>query len=214
VNFLPHKNQKRSSFDYNLESDMSTILSSVLFASSANSESKANRRTSFKKNKRQSLKRSNSSKSNTSKSNSSSSSSASLIFFSKKTQAIPSKVAIGPLPFQRFQDNYLDETKDDNLSKIGYFQEGKQPSAEYCGSFYKRFGDKPCRQRKNVSFFKSSHENTFWNSVVQKIWECTLPTTHQEEEWFEEVPFQRDGYLDIRHENGEWHFWEESSHRS
>lgn len=96
--------------------------------------------------------------------------------------------------------------------------------SEHWGSFHRRFGTKPRTGRKNLKdFFRkpstirkqdSLKVDGLWSSVVDAMWECTNPDVGERDEgdeWFDEVPLQRGGYLDIHQENGKWHFMEEVS---
>eukprot|EP00980_Cylindrotheca_fusiformis_P031434 scaffold26366_cov117-Cylindrotheca_fusiformis.AAC.5 len=52
-----------------------------------------------------------------------------------------------------------------------------------------------------------------WSSVLDDKWECADPPLVDREEpdqWCDEVPLSREGYLDVRGENGKWKHMEEA----
>lgn len=144
-----------------------------------------------------------------------------------------SKVAMGDLSYVS-QDSMVESTssdEDDGSSygfingfsvaknlKMEYSSESttssSSSSSEHWNSFYKRFGNKNPKKKKQREFFsREKREEGIWSTFFQYMLACTNPREHcpvESDEWFEEVPLQRQcGYLDIRQVNGRWHFWEQ-----
>jgi hypothetical protein len=143
-----------------------------------------------------------------------------------KSPQASSKVAIGSLPLASSTEEESSDGSNGLMLECVPHQKGDprtHTESEHWNSFHKRFGNKPRNKgrRKNLKDFfrrttkkQDSQADGLWSSVVDAMWECTHPAVgdrDEDDEWFDEIPFQRDGYLDIRQENGKWHFVEEAS---